>query len=102
MRTQSFIHVMDVLASMVQGPFGYSLERDEDLVVGYKIQNENEFREIMTRESIFSFPSAAVGTALAGPAGTVAGHIAGTTAGIIRHTNIHPDDNLTEPEKPEV
>lgn len=82
-------------------PLGYEIEQDEDLIIPVKVTNEDDFREIMTRESMFSFPSAAVGTAIAGPAGTVAGHIAGTTAGIIRHRKLHPDDELVEPEPPE-
>jgi len=83
-------------------PAGYTITEDDELVIPYKLENEEEFREIMSRESIFSFSSAALGTAVAGPAGTVAGHIAGTTAGIIRHKKIHPDDELTESELPAV
>lgn len=85
----------------VELPFGYKVSRDEDLIVPVKIENEDDFREIMTRESMYSFPSAAAGTVVAGPAGTVAGHIAGTTAGAVRHVRVHPDDDLTEPEPPE-
>lgn len=81
-------------------PLGYSFEEDEDLIVPYKLTNEDEFREIMTRESMFSFPSAAVGTVVAGPAGTVAGHMIGTGAGIIRHRKIHPDRRLVDPSPP--
>lgn len=96
----------DLLYSMVDYPIelpgGYKVDKDDELVVPVKLENEEEFREIMTRESMFSFPSAAIGTAVAGPAGTVAGHIIGTSIGIVRHTKIHPDDDLTEPERPEL
>jgi hypothetical protein len=88
----------------IELPGGYTVERDEsgELIIPVSLQNEEDFREIMTRESMLSFPSAAVGTVLAGPAGTVAGHLAGTSAGIIRHSRIHPDDDITEPELPGV
>lgn len=81
-------------------PAGYTITEDDELVIPYKLENEEEFREIMSRESIFSFSSAALGTAVAGPAGTVIGHIAGTTMGIVRHKKIHPDDDLVDPELP--
>lgn len=86
---------------MSERPLGFSVEKDEDLIVPYRISNEDDFREIMARESTFSFPAAAIGTAVAGPAGTVAGHIAGTTAGFIRHKKIHPDDDIFEKEFPD-
>lgn len=85
----------------VELPAGYTIDEEEDLIIPIKLENEDDFREIMSRESIFSFSSAALGTAIAGPAGTVAGHLAGTSMGIIRHSKIHPDDNLTEPERPD-
>lgn len=85
---------------MAEGPFGYEIERDDELIVPFKITNEDDFREIMTRESIFSFSSAAAGTVVAGPAGTVTGHVMGTTAGFIRHNKIHPDDDIFESETP--
>lgn len=85
---------------MTKAPLGYEVERDDELIVPVKLTNDNDFREIMTRESMFSFPSAAVGTAVAGPAGTVAGHFVGTTAGFIRHKKIHPDDDIFEGEWP--
>lgn len=83
-------------------PLGYKIEEDDELIVPVKLTNEEDFREIMTRESMFSFPAAAVGTAVAGPAGTVAGHLTGTTVGFLRHRRIHPDDDYTEPERPQL
>lgn len=81
-------------------PLGYRIERDDDLIIPVRFANDSDFREIMARESVFSFPSAAVGTAIAGPAGTVAGHVIGTTAGFIRHKKVHPDDPIFEPDRP--
>lgn len=86
---------------MAELPLNYEIKKDDDLIIPYRVGNEDEFREIMARESAFSFPAAAIGTVVAGPAGTVAGHVAGTTAGIIRHKKVHPDDELTDPEPPE-
>jgi len=84
----------------IELPAGYSIDQDTELLVPVKLENEEDFREIMSRESIFSFSSAAIGTAVAGPAGTIAGHLIGTTVGGIRHRKIHPDDNFTEGEPP--
>jgi hypothetical protein len=69
-------------------PMDYSVEKREDLVFPIVLRNEREFQDVMTRESIFSFPSAAAGTAIAGPPGTVAGHITGTVAGYLRHKRL--------------
>lgn len=85
---------------MPEGPLGFGVEQDDDLVIPVKLTNEDDFREIMSRESLFSFPAAAVGTAVAGPAGTVAGHVTGTAIGFVRHKRIHPDDDIFEPERP--
>jgi len=81
-------------------PLGYEVSTDDELIIPVKLENDNDFREIVTREGAFSFPAAMAGTVVAGPAGTVAGHIAGTTAGFIRHKKMHPDDDIFEPETP--
>jgi len=47
----------------------------------------------MTRESMFLFPAAAAGTAIAGPPGTVAGHIAGSLAGFARHDQLEGEED---------
>lgn len=73
---------------------GYSLERNDNLIIPIQMTNDNEFKEVMARESVFSFPMAAAGTVMAGPAGTVAGHVAGTAMGAIRHKRIHPDQSF--------
>lgn len=59
-------------------PLGYSIE-DDDKVRGPVLKNKNEDQDSMTRTASFAFPSAAVGTAVAGPVGTFAGHIIGAT-----------------------
>lgn len=69
-------------------PADYSIEKREELTIPIALRNEKEFQDIMSRESIFSFPSAAVGTAVAGPPGTVAGHMTGTILGYIRHKRL--------------
>jgi len=73
-------------------PRGYKLVKDEDLIVPVALRNDDDFKDIMTRESIFSFPSAAAGTAIAGPPGTVAGHIAGSVSGYIRHKQLESEE----------
>lgn len=85
---------------MTEGPLGYSVEKNGDLTIPYYIENEDGFRDIMTRESSLSFPSAALGTVVAGPAGTLLGHFAGSTAAYIRHRRINPDEDPTEPKIP--
>lgn len=73
-------------------PLGYEVKRDEDLLIELYLSNEDSFRETMSRESGFSFPAAAVGTVVAGPIGTASGHIAGAVAGLVRHNQIHGDE----------
>lgn len=75
-------------------PRGYKVIKNDELVFPVALRNEDDFKDIMTRESVFSFPSAAVGTAIAGPPGTVAGHIAGSLSGYIRHSQLEGDEDI--------
>lgn len=79
---------------------GYTITKKDDLLVPVAFENEEGFRELMTRESAYSFPAAAAGTVVAGPAGTVAGHVTGTTLGFIRHRQLNPEEDIFDPERP--
>lgn len=77
-------------------PGGYTVVVDEDVTGGAYIENEDDFREIMGRESGFSFPLAALGTVAAGPPGTAAAHTLGAIAGLARHREIHGGEDSDE------
>ena len=70
----------------------FAIEREDSLLFPFFISNRAKpSREVLGRETLFSFPLAAVGFALAGPPGVAAGHIVGAVAGFIRHKRIHPE-----------
>lgn len=72
---------------------GFKVVKDDDLLIPVALRNDDDFKDIMTRESMFSFPAAAAGTAIAGPPGTVAGHVAGSLAGFARHEQLEGDED---------
>ena len=69
-------------------PAGYSIQQRPGLVVPYYLTNRTEFRDVLTREALFSFPLAGLGFFVAGPLGVLVGHVLGASAGWVRYRRI--------------
>jgi hypothetical protein len=67
---------------------GYSIGYNPKLLVPFYLTNAQEFRDVLTREALFSFSLAGAGFLMAGPVGVLAGHIFGAAAGYARYRRI--------------